>query len=65
MKTNKILNMLYLSHKGTKREFAERIGLSVKMLNEYLANRRELKASKLEKFARNMNVKINVSWKSI
>jgi len=37
--------------------------LSVKMLNEYLSNRRELKVSKLQKFARNMNAKINVTWR--
>jgi transcriptional regulator with XRE-family HTH domain len=63
MKTNKILNILFESDKSSKPEFANKIGLSVKMLNEYLSNRRELKVSKLQKFARNMNAKINVTWR--
>jgi transcriptional regulator with XRE-family HTH domain len=61
MKTNKILNILFESDNSSKPEFANKIGLSVKMLNEYLSNRRELKVSKLQKFARNMNAKINVT----
>jgi transcriptional regulator with XRE-family HTH domain len=65
MKTNKILNILFESDNSSKTEFANKIGLSVKMLNEYLSNRRELKVSKLQKFARNMNAKINITWKSI
>jgi transcriptional regulator with XRE-family HTH domain len=61
MKINKILNILFESDNSSKPEFANKIGLSVKMLNEYLSNRRELKVSKLQKFARNMNAKINVT----
>ena len=63
MKTNKILNILFESDNSSKTEFANKIGLSVKMLNEYLSNRRELKVSKLQKFARNMNAKINITWR--